>query len=185
MTVVKSADGIAANVDADNRLTVFADVQSWEEHRNREGFSFSSHFSVTPAGADDFFWYFRNDGTADIFLHKIRLSSTVATEITLEHVTGTAVFVTGTTPAVTNKNLGSPGAMTATNTFDTDITGLTSQSIIYFEQAAVADTRYTLVSTSNIIIPQGQAIALKRVATTGLIDAQISMVVDSGVVRGS
>lgn len=185
MAVIKSPDGITANVDADNRLTVFADVQSWEEHRNREASAYSSHFSVTPAGANDYFWYFRNDGTADIYIHKIRLASTVATEITIEHVTGTAAFVTGTTPSVTNKNLGNPTQLSLTNTFDTDITGLTSQSIIYFQQCAVADTMYTLVTASNIIVPQGQAIALKRVAATGLIDCQVSFVTDSGVVRGT
>ena len=182
MAVIKSADGTAVNVDADNRLTVFADTQPWEEHRNREGAAVSVHFSVTPAGANDFFWYFRNDSTADIFLHKIRMASTVATEVTVEHVTGTAVFVTGTTPAVTSKKLGTASPITATNTFDTDITGLTSQGIIYFEQLAVANTRYTLDSGSNIIIPQGQAIALKRVAATGLIDCQVSLILDGGVV---
>jgi len=182
MAVIKGPDGQVVKVDADKRLTVFADTQPWEEHRNREGAAVSIHFSVTPVGANDFFWYFRNDGTSDIFLHKIRLASTVATEITVEHVSGTAVFVTGTTPAVTNKNLGNPSALTVTNTFDTDITGLTSLGIIYFEQAAVANTRYTLESSSNIIIPQGQAIALKRVAATGLIDCVVSLVIDSGTV---
>ena len=110
------------------------------------------------------------------------MASSVPTEITLEHVSGTAVFVTGTTPAVTNKKLGTASPLTVTNTFDTDITGLTSLGIIYFEQAAVADTRYTLDSGSNIIIPQGQAIALKRVAATGLIDCQVSLILDGGVV---
>lgn len=182
MAQVKGPNGNVANVDSDKRLTVFADTQRWETHTNREKGALSVHFSVTPVGANDFFWYFRNDGTADIFINKIRLSSTIATEITVEHVSGTAVFVSGNTPSVTNKNLGSSVAVTATNTFDTDITGLTSLGIIYFEQVSIADTRYTLESSSNIIIPQGQAIALKRVAATGLIDCVVSLVVDSGVI---
>lgn len=182
MTVLRSPDGIAVNVDADNRLTVFADTQPWEEHRNREGAAISIHFSVTPAGANDYFWYFRNDGTADVFITKLRMASTVATEVTVEHVTGTAVFVSAATPAETNKKLGVASPLIVTDTFDTDITGLTSQGIIYFEQLAVANTRYTLNLSSNVIIPQGQAVALKRVAATGLIDCQVSVVLDGGVV---
>ena len=182
MSVIKSADGIAVDVDANNRLKVFADTEAWEKHRNREGDTASVHFSVTPAGANDFFWYFRNDSTFDAFIHKFRMTSTVATEITVEQVSGTAVFVSGATPAVTNKKLGVASPLTAINTFDTDITGLTSEGIIYYEQLAVANTRYTLDSLSNIIIPQGQAIALKRVAATGLIDCVVSIVMDGGVV---
>jgi len=182
MAQITGPDGRVVNVDDDNRLTVFADTQVWAAHRNREGGALSVHFSVTPVGVNDFFWYFRNDGLSDVFIDKIRLASTVATEITIEHVSGTAVFVSGTTPAVTNKNLGNPISLTSINTFDTDITGLTSLGIIYFEQIAVADTRYTLESSSNIIIPQGQAVAFKRVAATGLIDCVVSLVIDSGVV---
>ena len=90
--------------------------------------------------------------------------------------------MTGTTPTVVNKKLGVASPLTVTNTFDTDITGLTSSGIIYFEQLAVVDTRYTLALSSNIIVPQGQAVALKRVAATGLIDCQVSVVLDGGVV---
>lgn len=182
MGVIKGPDGKVVNVDDDGRLTVFADTQPWEEHRNREGAALSLHFTVAAAGANDFFWYFKNTGTSDVFLHKIRMSSTVATEVTLESVIGTPAFVTGSPPAVTVKKLGSPNTLIADNTFDTNITGLTSQGIIYFEKLSIINTRFTLKSSSNIIIPQGQAIALKRVAATGAVDVVVSLVIDSGVV---
>lgn len=186
MTIIKDPDGKAARVDGDGRLAVFADQETFEKHRNREAEAFSVHFTVTPVGANDFFYYLRNDGTKDIFIHKIRVASTVATELTYEFVSGTPVFITGagagSDPAVTAKNLGSPNTLTSLNKFDTDITGLTSEGIIYFEKIDVINKRFTLESSSNIIIPQGQAIAFKRVAATGAIDCVVSLVVDSGVV---
>lgn len=181
MAVIKDSNGRAAMVDDDGRLTVFADIQPWEEHRNREGAATSTHFTVTPTGANDYFWYFKNTGTSNVFIHKIRLSSTVPTEITLESVTGTASA--GTVAPTLSKNLGTPNSLIATNEFDVDFTGLTSNGIIYFEKCAVANTRYTIDSASNIIVPQGQAVALKRVAATGAIDVVVSLVIDSGVIR--
>lgn len=181
MAKIQGPDGQTALVDDDGRLTVFADTQPWEEHRNREGAALSTQFTVTPTGVDDYFWYFKNTGRADVFIHKIRLSSTVATEITLESVSGTASA--GTAAPTLTKKLGAPNTLTATNEFSVDFTGLTSNGILYFEKCSIINTRFTLDSASNIIVPQGQAVALKRVAATGVIDVVVSLVIDSGVVR--
>jgi hypothetical protein len=66
--------------------------------------------------------------------------------------------------------------LNAESKYDTDITGLTSEGVVFFESCASTDTRYKLSTSSNIIIPQGKAIAFRREAATGEIEAVVSVV---------
>ena len=129
--------------------------------------------AVTPTGADDYFFYLRNDGVNNLFLTDIRISSTVATEITYEHVSGDAVGGTDIDPV--SRLLGSAKSLTATVQEGVDITGLTSLGELAFEECIVPDTRYSLKLSGTIIIQQGQAVAFKRVAATGAIKAMVSI----------
>ena len=176
MAIIQDASsGVTASVDADNRLRVFSISQAEDKHTNEEGYYNSLYFQVTPAAANDKFLYIKNTGVFDLTITDIRISSTVPTSILLDKVTGTPVFVTGTDVDITNKNLGSSKVPAVSAVYDTDITGLVDEGVLLYQECPVANTLYHFKSTSNIIIPQGQAIALQRVAATGVITCLVSL----------
>jgi len=175
MIIQDSRTGQTAIVDNENRLKTFAVTQAEDKHTNEEGFYNSVFFEVTPAGASDKFFYLENTGTEDLTITDIRISSSVATNILLRKVTGTPTYVTGTAAEITNRNLGSSKTPSIDAQFDTDITALTDDGVLLFQECAVADTLYHFRTSSNIIIPQGQAVALERVAATGVITCLVSL----------
>ena len=175
--MIKGPDGNAVDVDDKNRLSVFSVTQKEDKHLNTEGGAFSVDFSVTPAGANDYFFYLKNTGLKDLFMTDIRISSSVPTTLFYEHVSGTPVFAAEADAGITSRKLGSASELQVDAKFDTDITGLTSLGNLFFEECAVADVRYKLSTSSNIIIPQGQAVAFRRVAATGTITAVVSVAV--------
>ena len=174
MAVIKGPDGRVAEVDTENRLHVFSVSVPFDQHRNTEEKAWALYFTNTPTAADDYFFYLKNDGNKDIYLQDIRISSNVPTQIFYNHVSGVAVGGTAIIP--TNRNLGSSVAPVATIEQGVDITGLLEEGTVFFEECAVADTMYHLRITSNIILPQGQAIGFKRVEATGLINCVVSIV---------
>ena len=170
-----SQTGTTAKVDSENRLYTFAVSQTEDKHSNLEGLYDSIYFDVTPAGADDTFFYLKNTGLGDLAITDIRISSSVATNIFLDHVTGTPTYVTGTDAEITNRNLGSSYVPSVVAKYDTNITGLVNAGVLLFQECPTADTMYHFRTSSNIIIPQGQAIGLRRVAGTGLITCLVSL----------
>lgn len=174
MTRIVGPDGQVADVDTENRLRVFSVMQPQDKHLNTESKVFSIYFTNTPTGANDFFFYLKNDGTRDLFITDIRITSSVVTQIFYKHVSGTAVGGTAITPV--NRNLGSSNFPSATIEQGVDITGLTDLGEVFYEECSIANTLFHLRTTSNIIIPQGQAIAFQRVEATGLIDCLVSVV---------
>lgn len=172
----RTGKGYTAKVDSENRLEVFATTEPEDKHINKEGNVFSIHFTVTPVGANDYFFYYKNTGEEQVYITDIRISSSAATNITVEHVSGTPSYTSDTDLTPTNRNLGSSKVLTATIKSDTDTTGLTSEGVIFNIECPVADTLYHLRTSSNIIIPQGSSIALKRVAASGAIECVVSVV---------
>jgi len=170
------ATGTTAEVDSAQRLSTFSITEPEDKHVNKEGRVWSVYFTVTPAGANDYFFYLKNTGTNDLFISDIRISSSVASTIFYEVVSGTPSYITGTDITPTNRNLGSSQVPTATVKYDTDITGLTSGGVIFFEECTTANQRYKISTSSNIIIPQGKAIAFKREAATGAIECVVSLI---------
>ena len=170
-----SATGKTVRVDNENRIAAFAVSQSEDKHTNLEGFYNSVYFEVTPAGAGDYFLYLQNTGVDEISITDIRISSTVPTNILLHKVSGTPVYVTGTDAQITNRNLGSSKVPSVVSKLDTDITGLENEGVLLFQECPAADTLYHFRTSSNIIIPQGQAVALSRVAATGQITCLLSI----------
>jgi len=168
--------GFTAEVDSENRLRTHSTTEPEDLHINDEGKVWSLYFTVTPAGANDYFFYLKNTGTEDVRISDIRISTSVASTIYYEHVTGTPSYITGTDVATTNRNLGSSKLPVVTAKYDTDITGLSSEGVIFFEEGVSTATRYKLSTSSNIIIPQGQAIAFKREAATGAIECVVSLI---------
>ena len=71
--------------------------------------------------------------------------------------------------------MGSSKAPIITARDDTDITGLTSEGVLFFEDMSAVDTLFDLRLQSTIIIPQGQAIAMQRVGATGTQTVDVSI----------
>ena len=169
--------GKYAKVDARNKLNVFSVTEPVDRFVNREEHGqWSLPFTVTPTGANDYFFYLKNTSQNTVYtISDIRISSTVATEITYEHVSGTPTYISETAVPTVNRFLGASNTPSITCNYDTDITGLTVEGEVFFEECASTDTRYKLSTTSNIYIPPGQAIAFKRVAATGQIKCTVSL----------
>ena len=176
MSQTKGPNGIVAKVTDDGDLNTFSITQREDKALNKKGNAFSIHFTVTPTGANDFFFYMKNNGLGDIFVIDVNTTCTVATKLYYQRVVGNAVFVTGTDASVTNLNLGNATQLNADTVFDTDITGLTPLGILGLDECGVSD-RGTLQFRSNVIIPQGQAIAFQRVEATGTIDCVVNIAV--------
>ena len=172
---IKGPNGNIANVSDLGSLQVGATTQNLAQAFNFNGLIFSATGLVTPAGAGDYFLYIKNVGTLDIAASIFSFSSSAPTEIKVDHVTGDPIYV-GETPAeVTNLNLGSSNSLPATVNYDTSITGLAKVGQCFFEECAVAETRYTQDIISTIVIPQGKAIAIRRMAATGEINFSVGM----------
>lgn len=174
MAQIKGPNGHVADVDEENRLHVFSVSEPFDKHRNGEKKAWVLYFTNTPTGANDNFFYLKNIGTKDIYIQDIRISSTVPTQILYNHVSGASVGGTDIVPM--NRNLGASFTPNATIEQGVNITGLADIGTIFFEECAVADTLYHLRITSNIIVPQGQAVAFQRVEATGLINCAVSIV---------
>jgi len=175
MTIVKGPDGRSADVDERNRLSTFSTSQSLSRDSNKEGCSFSIFFSVTPAGVNDLFFYLKNNGDLDVSLTSIRASSSVPTTLFYEHVSGSPSFVAEADAAVTSLNLGSALQLSVDAIFDSDITGLTTVGVMFFEECSIADTTFALKIPSNIIIQQGQAMAFRRESGSGTLTMSVSV----------
>jgi hypothetical protein len=171
-----TGSGTRAQVDSENRLRTFSVIEGEDRHVNREGKVWSIYAEVTAAGANDYFFYLKNTGSALLGITDIRISSSVATRLDYDFVTGTPTYVTGTDCEITSRQFGSSRTPDIVTKYDTDITNLSKEGTIFFEQCAVADTRYKLTTTSSIMLLQGQAIAFKRVAATGAVTAIVSLV---------
>ena len=176
MAIIQDASsGQTAVVDSFHRLLVSSVSRFEDRQSNINGDYYSAFFQVTPAGANDYFFYMRNDGIDDITVTDFRMSSTVLTRLLIHRVVGTPVFSGSNTTTLTSRNLGSSKVPLITARDDTDITGLTSEGIMLFEDMSAVDTLFDLRLASTIIIPQGQAIAMQRVGATGLITVDISV----------
>lgn len=174
MAKITGPNGQVANVDDENRLSTFAITQNDDRHANSEGRYWSVFLTVTPAGINDNFLYLRNDGTKDLSITDIRVSSSVVTQLLYSRVTGTPIGGTGITEIISRK-LSNPSIPNATVEQGVDITGLTDAGLLFFEECDIPNRLQHLKTSSSIIIPQGQAVAFKRVAATGLITMVISL----------
>lgn len=169
-------DGKVVKVNDENRLLTETVSVPLDHHLNSAGGVFSSYFKVTPAAANDYFYYLKNNGLKNLRITDIRIKSSVATNVFYRVVAGSPTYVTGTDSEITNRNLGSSKELTVESKYDTDITGLTASGLLFFERCAVVDTIYHIRTTSNILIPQGQAVAFQREAATGEIECVVSIV---------
>ena len=178
MANIKGPNGNVANVSDSGRLSVAAVVTDLAETTNILGNAYMVSLSVTPAGANDLFFYLKNTGTAAVAINAIAVVASAPTRIEYVAVAGDPVYVGETAAQVTNLNLGSSNSLSVEANADTNITGLIENGLLGFEECAVADTRYKTNIPATIIIPQGKAVAFKRIEATG----QIDLAVEVGVI---
>ena len=154
--------GHKAAVDHENRLKVFAVVEPEDKHVNRiHGTQWSLPFKVTPAGANSYFFYLRNDSENLMSISDIRIKGAQVEDITYEWVKGTPSYTSGTAITAVTRNAGSFKTPNVTCYKDTSTTGITADGEIFFESIDTPNKRYKLSTSSNIIIPQGKAIAFR------------------------
>lgn len=165
--------GKTATVDDENRLATFAITQVEDKHTNVEGEYNSLYFQVDPTGANDYFFYLKNTGVDDVTVTDIRISTDAATSVELHVVTGTASA--GTDTQITNRNLGSSKVPDVVSQYDANFTGLTSAGVLLYDEMATVNEMHHMKTSSTIIIPQGQAVALSRVAASGAITCLVSL----------
>jgi len=170
---ITGPNGTVVEVTEENRLQVKALTIHNDRHLNDGERYWSVYSLATTAAVDDYFFYLKNEGLKGLTITDVRISSSVALNtLYYEYVTGTAS--TGTDATVTSRNLGSPREITGIVQGDPDFTGLTKVGEIFFEKTTVADQMYSLKTTSNIIIPQGKAIAF-RSALAAAVEAVVSV----------
>lgn len=168
--------GNEAKVDTNNFLHVFAVSEPEDKFSNLKGKTWSLYFTTTPVGAGDYFFYLKNTGANDLAITDIRISAaTGGRTFTYEKVSGTPSYTAGADVTFAQRNLGSSLEPAATIKSDTDTTGLTSEGVIFFQPVPVADTLYHLRTSSNIIIPIGQAFAIKDDTGTALVTCNVSL----------
>lgn len=133
---------------------------------------------IDPVGADDYFFYVKNGGTTNQALTDFRLESSVIGTVEVHSVSGTAAFTADADVTPVNRFIGSSITVAATSIIktDTDTTGLTSDGVLFWLGLDVADKIYHTSTSSNIIIPPGQAIALRWDQATGVLKGMVSLV---------
>jgi len=171
-----TGSGKEAMVDDHNRLQVFAITEPEDKYLNEWGNVWSIYFTETPVGAGDYFFYLKNTGSKDLKISDIRIMCASADTFTYEFVSGTPSYTSSTALTPVARKLGSSKSPTATINSDTDTTNLTSEGVIFFERCATANTRYKLSTSSNILIPQGHAFAIKAATGTALVTCIISLI---------
>lgn len=166
-------NGQVVEVNDENRLLVSAVSVTEDKHLNTEERYWSVYLAETTPGVGDYFFYLKNNGLKDINLTDVRISSSVAlNSMYYERVSG--VVTGGSDVQTTNRNAGSPKQITGDVLSAGDLTGLTPLGVLFFQKCDVADRGYHLRTSSNIIIPQGQAIAF-RSALAATIECLISV----------
>jgi len=168
--------GYEAAVDSEGKLQVFATSEDEDKHINKDtGKVWSVPFAVTPVGAGDFFFYFKNTSTENYLITDVRVDAASADVIGVHWVTGTPSFTSGTDLTAYARNSGVTLTPTATMKSDTDTTGLTDGGELYF-LTCEANKLSHLKSSSNIIITPGASFALKAATGTAALKCMVSVV---------
>jgi hypothetical protein len=166
--------GTRAAVDAKHRLDTHAESEDRRENFD-SGKAWSMSFdAIDPAGADDYFVYLSNTSAEDYVITDLRLSSTVAGILEIHKVTGTPSYVSESSLDITSRNMGAAVVPGGVYNSDVDITGLTSQGILFFLALEVGKT-VQLKTSSGLLLTPGTSIALRWDTGTGVLTGSVSM----------
>lgn len=130
---------------------------------------------IDPVGADDYFLYIKNTGSTNLAITDFRLESSVIGTIEVHSVSGVASFTAGADITPVNRHIGSITTPNAIIKTDTDTTGLTNNGVFFWIRADTADKTVHLHTSSNLIIPPGQATALLWDQATGIMKGVVSL----------
>lgn len=177
--IIKDGTGTGSTlkVNSENRLESEAIVRPLDQHLNEaHALVYSLPFdAIDPVAADDFFIYIKNTGSASLHITDIRIRSTVAGNVEVHHVIGTASFTADADLLNVNRLLGSANILTAIAKSDTDVTGLSSSGVVFYIPLNVTDQQEHLKTSAHVIVPPGQAMALAWDAATGALSGTISI----------
>ena len=158
--------GYLLGITSENRMKGDVVIQTLEYHSNvHEATAYHLVFSATPTATGDCFLYMKNTDDDDLIVESIwfRVASAESVSVKLGD-TGTPVSGSAVTP--TNCNAGSANSATGTFQTGSDITGLSSGSVV---------EKYWLTSTTSVLFNFEQDIILQKnsvltlYATTGAV----------------
>ncbi len=166
-----------ALVDSEGRLSIFASQEGEDRHINQtSGKVWSVPFVITTTGANAYVFHMKNTGTKNLHVTDIRMVNTgTASAVDIDAVTGIAAGTTDVIPV--SRNIGNPVIMAADNhvaSAGTGITGLTDAGLL-FPKYSKANDEIHLKTSSNIILPPGQAIAIKVVTSGAILTGSVSV----------
>jgi hypothetical protein len=154
-----------AKVNSKFQLSTFSISEPEDKFENRSGNTWSITSSTTPVGTNDYIFYFKNTSNNVAYvITDVRAVAAGATLLSIDFVEGTPTFAAGSDLTPVSRNLGSSNTISATIKEDTNTTGLTDKGRLFPIQVEAANKMAHLRTTSNIIIPPGQAIAMESSA---------------------
>lgn len=169
----------AATVNSFGQLLTEATTTSEDRHINIEHEKvWSLPFrGIDPVGAGDIFFYFKNTDSINYIFTDFRGSTTVAGYLDIIAVSGTPVYTADTDVTPVNRFVGSSNSPTAIIKTDTDTTGLSDDGIIFTMDVNSSSLNQLnhLRTTAGVIVPPGQAIALRWSEATGILSGTLSI----------
>lgn len=158
-----------ARVTDDNQLSVAAITEPQDKFQNRIGNTWSVTQSTTPVGANDYIFYFKNTSSSITYvITDVRATAAAATLLSIDYVEGSPTYTAASDLTPVPRNLGISTLISSTIKEDTDITGLTDNGRLFPLQVESANKLSHLRTSSNIIIPPGQAVAMASSAVTAV-----------------
>jgi hypothetical protein len=159
-----------ARVNANSQIDTFAVVEAEDKFNSKSGKTWSVTQSTTPVGANDYIFYFKNTSNNQTYVvTDVRATAAAATLLSIDAVEGTPTYAAGADLTPVNRNRGKSETITGTIKEDTNTTGLTDLGRLFPVQVEGANQLSHLRTTSNIIIPPGQAIAMESSAATAVV----------------
>jgi len=181
MAVIKNGghDGdFGMVVSGEGRAQVDAVIETGDRHINIEHQKvWSLPFeAIDPVAADDYFLYIKNTGITNLAITDFRLESSVIGTVEVHYVTGVPSYTADVDITPVNRYIGSAIIPTAIIKTDTNTTGLVDGGILFWINCDVADKTKHESTSSNIVIPPGQSVALMWDTGTGILKGMISLV---------
>jgi hypothetical protein len=168
----------AMNVNDEGRAEISAVTRTAEMHTNQvHGEAYAIPFAVNPDGADDCFFYIKNNSDIDMIIKGVWYTLSDADELYFKvGESGTAVATNGTdmTSYIANLNAGSGNIADVTcysNTADgaVDITGLSGgRTIDKLWVVAAADNKFFNFE-QDVILPKNQTFSIYAVGGDALV----------------
>ena len=165
--------GFCAKVDNNNRIFVKSTVLDASHFANESrGDAYNIVVEQTPTGANDCFFYLKNDSDKTLHISQITYRSASAEEIQLK-LGDSGTPAGGSSNVPVNLNTGSPNSADCTSQSGNDITGLSGGSVAdkFFSQT----TQYEKIMLSTILLQKNQTISLYAVTGAIALDVVITI----------